>query len=112
MQLTRREDGRYEANGELIGSGDTIQAKNGNMYRLTLVNNQWNVEFVPQGVNVELGTGSNSITLMREQDGRYWLGRMAIEDGHIHETEDGNRYRLRLRNGQWIGEYLPHSDPS
>ena len=69
LQLTRREDGGYEANGRLIASNETIEAENGNMYRLTRVGNEWTAEFVPQGVTVRLGTSGNSINLTRERTG-------------------------------------------
>ena len=85
--MTRREDGRYEADGELIVSERTVSASNGNMYRLTLVNDEWNVEFVPQGFSVRLGSSGESITLVKEEGGQYWLGRTVIEDGYIHSTD-------------------------
>ena len=109
LQITRREDGRYEAEGELIVSEQTVSASNGNMYRLTLVNDEWQVEFVPQSFSVRLGSSGESITLVKEEGGQYWLGRTVIEDGYIHPTGDGDSYRLTLRDGEWTAEYVPEA---
>ena len=107
LLVTRREDGRYEANGELLVSERPVAAKNGNMYRLTLANNEWTAEFVPQSFTVKLGGSGETINLVKEEGGQYWLGRMVIEDGHIHPTRDGDSYRLTLRDGEWTAEYVP-----
>ena len=109
LQLTRREDGRYEVGGRLIASNETIEAENGNMYRLTRVGNEWTAEFVPQGVTVRLGTSGDSINLTREEDGQYWLGRTPFQTGSIRTAANGNRYRVTLRDGEWTAEYIPEA---
>ena len=109
VQLTRREDGRYEADGRLIASNETIEAENGNMYRLTRVGNEWTAEFVPRGVTVRLGTSGSSINLTREEDGQYWLGRTPFQSGTIRTAANGGRYRVSLKAGEWTAEYIPEA---
>ena len=109
LELTRREDGRYEADGRLIASNETIEAENGNMYRLTLVGNEWTAEFVPRGVTVRLGTSGSSIILTREEDGQYWLGRTPFQSGTIRTAANGGRYRVSLKDGEWDADYIPEA---
>ncbi len=109
LRLTRQEDGRYEANGEVFASGDTFEAENGNMYRLTRLGNEWTAEFVPQGVTVRLGASGNSIVLTREEDGQYWLGRTPFESGSIRRAANGNQYRVILQDGEWTAAYIPQA---
>ena len=109
LQITRREDGRFEADGELVTSGETFETTNGNMYRLTFVNNEWTAEFVPRGVTVTLGTSGDNIVLTREEDGQYWLGRTPFASGTVRTAANGNRYRLTLREGEWTAQYIPEA---
>ena len=109
LELTRREDGRYEADGRLIASNETIEAENGNMYRLTLVGNEWTAEFVPRGVRVRLGSSGSSIILTREEDGQYWLGRTPFQSGTIRTAANGGRYRVSLKDGEWTADYIPEA---
>ena len=104
--VTRREDGRYEADGELISSDRLVTAPSGSMYRLTLVDGEWTGEFVPQAFTVRLGSSDETISLVREEGGQYWLGRVPIEDGYIHATGTA-RYRLTFSDGEWTARYIP-----
>ena len=106
--VTRREDGRYEADGELISADMLVSARNGNMYRLILHSGEWTAEFVPQAFTVALGASGETISIVREEGGQYWLGRTPIEDGYIYRA-DGSRYKLSLRNGEWTASFIPET---
>ncbi len=107
VSVERREDGRYEVNGRLLESDQPVIADNGNAYRLTFANGRWTAEFVPDSISVDLGPSGETITLVREEGGQYWLGRMVIQTGHIHQTESGASYRLVLTGGKWTAQYVP-----
>ena len=104
--LTMREDGGYELNGQAIISGHVHTASNGNMYRLTMEGGVWSADFVPLEITLDLGTSGSTVTLRREEDGRYWLGRTVFESGTTRTAANGGIYRLKLVNGTWDVEYV------
>ena len=57
VSITRQEDGSFLADGKPLVSGGIVPASNGNMYRLTLVDEEWMWEFVPRPVS-EMLVGS------------------------------------------------------
>ena len=107
VDLTMREDGGYEVNGQAIISGHIHTASNGNRYRLTKVGGVWRADFVPLEVTLDLGTSGSTVTLRREEDGRYWLGRTVFESGNTRTAANGGIYRLTLINGTWDVAYVP-----
>ena len=109
LSVNQLEDGRFEVGGELLVSGSTREASNGNVYRITLVAGQWTAEYVPAQVAVELGSTGSLLTLVREEDGRYWLGRVVIESGDTHTASNGDVYRLRFSGGQWSATFVPET---
>ena len=106
VDLTMREDGDYELNGQAIISGHIHTASNGNRYRLTRVGGVWRADFVPLEITLDLGTSGSTVTLRREEDGRYWLGRNVFESGTTRTAANGGIYRLILKNGMWDVEYV------
>ena len=107
VAVTRLENGSYAVGGTQIVSGYEYAAPNGNTYRLTFSDGQWTADFQPTQVVVPLGQSGQTVTLVREEDGQYWLGRKVFRDGSTHTLPDGNVYRLTLANGEWTAEFVP-----
>lgn len=105
--VIRREDGKYEAEGELLLEGTRRAAANGHEYQLELVNGRWVATYVPSRVAVPLGTSGRTVTLERQEDGSYLLGTRVFESGEKHELPTGDTYLLILRGGRWIAEFVP-----
>lgn len=108
VAISRLENGSFEVDGGQIVSGYEYLAPNGNTYRLTLSGGQWSADFMPTQVVVTLGNSGQTITLVREEDGQYWLGRKVFQTGSTHTLPDGKVYRLTLANGEWSAEFVPN----
>ena len=111
IRVIRREDGRYEADGELLTAGTRREAANGDVYQLELVNGRWVATYVPTRVAVPLGSSGRSVTLERHENGSYLLatseGTREFESGEQYELSAGKRYVLTLRNGVWTAQFVP-----
>ncbi len=111
--LMRRENGSYEIGGTVITSGDSIQADNGNSYRIRFQGDRWTAAFVPAPpVSVTLGMSGLQISLARQEDGSYRHGNDVIQSGGTITAANGSEYRLTLANGVWRATYvLPRGIP-
>ena len=112
-QITRREDGNFEINGELFTSGGIFQAESGNRYRISFANGQWTARFEPpNAVRVALGRSGLSISVTRQEDGSYRAGNLVIQDGGIITATNGNQYRMTLSDGTWRATFVaPNATP-
>ena len=107
IRVIRREDGKYEAGGELLAEGSRRAAANGHEYQLELVNGRWVATYVPSRVAVPLGTSGRTVTLERQENGSYLLGTRVFESGEKHELPTGDTYLLILQGDRWIAEFVP-----
>lgn len=106
--VIRREDGKYEAEGELLLEGTRRTAANGHEYQLEIKNGRWVAAYVPSRVAVPLGTSGRAVTLERHEDGSYFLGTKEFKkSGEKHELPTGDTYLLIFRGGRWIAEFIP-----
>ena len=108
LLITRLEDGSFEAGDAIFESGDVLTASNDNMYRLTLEDGEWTVEFVaPDPVAVQLGASGESLSLTLREDGTYETGDGDLfESGGIWRTAGGSEYKLTLVDGEWSAEFV------
>ena len=101
VTLQRREDGQYYRDGQLLMSGATVDAPNGNQYVLTLADGQWTADFaVPPPEIVQLPGSGQTVTLQRREDGQYYRGGQLFASGTEVDI-GGETFRLTLQNGQW-----------
>lgn len=107
IRVVRREDGQYEAGGELLSDGSQRTARNGSAYRLTIVNGRWVATYVPSRVAVELGSSGRTVVLERQEDGKYFRGTSQFESGETYTLPSGETYELTLRNGEWSAHFVP-----
>ena len=111
IQVIRREDGRYEAGGELLTVGTRRAAANGAEYQLEFVNGRWVANYVPSQVEVSLGSSGQTVTLERHEDGSYFLatgaGAREVRTGSVYESPTGGRYELTLRGSTWTAQFVP-----
>lgn len=110
--VIRREDGKYEADGELLTEGARRTAENGDEYQLEIMNGRWVATYVPSRVAVPLGTSGRAVTLERHENGSYFLAttegtREFKKSGEKHELPTGDTYLLIFRGGRWIAEFIP-----
>ncbi len=113
LVATRAEDGTWSVvnpvtgETEMLSEGGQITTA-GNTYTLTSDGGgKWTATYNPMRVEVQLGTIGGTVTLMRAEDGSYWLGEMQVETGVTPVTsENGNRYTLVMgEDGTWMGRY-------
>ncbi len=108
IALTRREDGNYVLpTGMVISSGSTVRSGNGGQYRLTMASGAWVAEYQPTSQSLTLGASGGVVTVIREENGEYWIGREQISDGEIFIAENGNQFRVNFVNGQWRAAFVP-----
>ena len=109
IRVERREDGKYEAGGELLSDGSQRTARNGGEYRLDfdLVNRRWVATYVPALVTVELGSSGRTVVLERQEDGKYFRGTSEFKSGETYALPTGETYELTLRNGEWSAHFVP-----
>ena len=108
LLIARQEDGSYQAGDATFESGDVLTASNDSMYRLTLEDGEWTVEFVaPDPVSVQLGASGESLSLTLREDGNYETGDGELfESGGIWKTASGSEYKLTLMDGEWSVEFV------
>ncbi|MDE0625569.1 MAG: serine protease [Bryobacterales bacterium] len=104
VTLVLAEDGTWWLGGALVRSGETaVRTENGNVYRLALASDgTWTAVYSVERVSVGLGTSSERIILARSEDGRWWLGDAAVQEGTVVSSSNGTKYRLGLLGGRWV----------
>ncbi len=113
LVATRAEDGTWSVVNPVTGETESLSEGGqittaGNTYTLTSDGGgKWTATYNPMRVEVQLGTIGGTVTLMRAEDGSYWLGEMQVEAGVTPVTsENGNRYTLVMgEDGTWMGRY-------
>ncbi len=108
VTIVKGEDGTYTVGGEPLMSGGTWTAGNGNMYTLEMgEDGKWMATYNPMRVEVQLGTVGGTVTLVRAEDGSYWLGETPVETGMTTvTTANGKVYTLVMgEDGMWMGRY-------
>ncbi len=113
LEATRAEDGTWSVVNPVTGETESLSEGGqittaGNTYTLTSDGGgKWTATYNPMRVEVQLGTIGGTVTLMRAEDGSYWLGEMQVEAGVTPVTsENGNRYTLVMgEDGTWMGRY-------
>ena len=106
VNIDKNEDGSYSIGDDTIADGSVVQAGNGNEYRLTMVGSMWTAEYVPVHSAVMLGASGESATLTRAEDGSYWLGDMAVQDGSTTMASNGNTYMLSMGDDGWMATFV------
>ncbi|MDE0105484.1 MAG: hypothetical protein OXN89_24165 [Bryobacterales bacterium] len=72
----------------------------------------WESSAERQLVAVDLGTSGDSVTLVRAEDGSWWLGSDPVSDGAEVAAANGNVYRLTMGvDGIWSATYVPREVP-
>ena len=115
VTLTTTEVGGYTLDGADFASGTTRAATNGNTYELSLgVDGAWTAAFVPMSVEVALGDGSASVTLLTTEamgytrDGADFASGDTVEGGPNAATGANNEYELTLGvDGIWTAAFVP-----
>lgn len=107
--LLKAEDGTYSIAGSAVTSGYKLTAGNGNTYALILGDGGWQAVYEPIAVSVQLGTSGETVSLVKAEDGTYWIGASAVTSRYRFRAGNGNRYKLTLTGEVWTAEYEPLS---
>ena len=112
LTLYRQEDGSFlNAEGLPVQAGMEVMAA-GNTYTLGMADGVWVGTYKPVERTAALGTAGGSATLVRAEDGSWWLGDLAVASGStteaMNEAGDTNTYTLTLgADGRWTAAYTP-----
>ena len=104
VRLVAQEGGTYVRadDGTPVRPNDLVEA-GGNTYRLVFEGGEWTARYRAEQV-VVLGTGDDTIVLLRQENGDYLHNGRTVASGDTVEV-GGNRYVLTLlSDGEWIGE--------
>ncbi len=113
LVATRAEDGSWSVVNPVTGETESLSEGGqittaGNTYTLTSDGKgKWTAMYNPMRVEVQLGTVGGTVTLVRAEDGSYWLGEKPVETGMTTVTSaNGNVYTLVMgEDGMWKGRY-------
>ncbi len=110
VTLTKAEDGTYWLGDDLVTSGETTAtATNGNMYTLSMnEEGMWMAAYQKVMVSVGLGITGEMASLVRAEDGTYWLGDALVTSGMTTTMSmNGNEYTLMMdADGMWTALYI------
>lgn len=108
VTLMTTEDGGFTLLGEKFESGGVVTAENGNMYTLELADGTWSAKFDAHETMVTLGITEETVTLVKAEDGSYWIGDDAVTSGETVATaSNGNMYTLSMdEDGMWMATYV------
>ncbi len=107
VTLMTTEAGGFTLNGEAFEGGE-VTAENGNTYALSLADGQWTAAYQAATATLTLGITGEEVTVMRAEDGTYWIGDEAFEPGGNFAASNGNHYMLALADdGSWTASYVP-----
>ena len=105
--IAQNEDGSYTVGGRRLRSGDTLTADNQSRYRVTLSNDTWTAEYIPEPEIVRLGTSGDTVAVTRLENGSYAVGGTQIVSGYEYAAPNGNTYRLIFSDGKWTADFQP-----
>ena len=113
VTIVRAEDGTYWIGDAAVVSGETTAtASNGNVYTLMITTDDggaitWMATYNAPEAMVTLGLSGDSVTLVRAEDGTYWLGDALATSGETMATAgNGNMYTLSMGDdGTWMATY-------
>ena len=107
VTLMTTEAGGFTLNGEAFEGGE-VTAENGNTYALSLADGKWTAAYQAATATLTLGITGEEVTVMRAEDGTYWIGDAAFEPGGNFAASNGNHYMLALADdGSWTASYVP-----
>ena len=66
----------------------------------------WTAAYVPYEAMVMLGASGTTITLVRAEDGTYWLGDALVETGSMATAANGDAYMLSMVDGVWMASFI------
>ena len=94
ITIDTAEDGTYRVGEDELVSGDTVEAENGNTYRLTLVAGEWSPVFQPKSMEI---IGTDLMAMSREDDTGYGVGDHELdENGSGDIVIDGDRFCVSM----------------
>ena len=71
---------------------------------MTLRDDEWTAEYIPAAIQVEAGESGTSLTLLRLEDGTYFLEGNEVQSGDT-VIVDGNEYVLTRSGNTWSVEF-------
>ncbi|MDE0627264.1 MAG: SUMF1/EgtB/PvdO family nonheme iron enzyme [Bryobacterales bacterium] len=104
VTIERARDGSWWLGDMAVESGKTtVTATNGNMYTLTMgEDGEWTAVYRRATQRVALGSTGENVTLVRAEDGSWWLDDLLVDSGMTTVTaQDGTEFVLSLRDGSW-----------
>ena len=109
VSLQKAEDGSYWHGDMAVTSGSTVMSSDGRTYTLTYATDGWMASFDAPMIMAPLGNSGQSATLVKAEDGSYWLGTDPVVSGETTTmASDGRVYRLSMgEDGMWMGTYVP-----
>ena len=110
VMIKKSEDGSYWLGDVTVANGAVVTAANGNMYELMMdAEGMWSAAYQQVMVSVTLGITGEMASLVRAEDGSYWLGDALVTSGMTTTMSmNGNEYRLTMgAEGMWMAEYVP-----
>ncbi len=109
VSIQKAENGTYWLGDREVMSGSTLMSSDGREYTLAYAADGWMASFDAPMVDVMLGNSGQTASLVRAEDGTYWLGDAPVTDGETTATaSDGRTYRLSMgEDGMWMGTYVP-----
>ncbi len=95
-------DGTVTLGGEPFRSGDVVTASSGGRYKLELAGDAWSASYLPETPTVALGSSGRSVSLIRAEDGTYYLRDQPLRSGDTVTAANGALFRLWFSSdGTW-----------
>ena len=107
VTLLKAEDDTYSIAGSAVTSGYKLTAGNGNTYALILTDGDWQAVYEPVAVSVQLGASGDTVSLVKAEDGTFWIGASPVTSSYRFAAENGNRYKFTRTGEVWTAEYDP-----
>ena len=105
---TQAETGGYLLGAAMLAEGhEYLHEASGNTYVFSKRSDgRWTASFKPFEQTLVLGP-YGTVTLARNEDGRWWHGDRLVEDGDAITADAGPTYRLALADGHWTASFVP-----
>ena len=109
VSIQRAEDGSFRYGGTTVSSGWSVTSSDGRAYTLTYAAGAWTASYDPTTIPVALGNSGQEATLVKAEDGKYWLGDdLVVANETTTMASDGRVYRLTMgEDGMWMATYVP-----